>query len=98
MTFFSGSHISPEKYPISERQNAVFPTQFNSISERYPLTRFPNTKNKINTKKIMDINNNKKKGVQIPSSKLQKSTNYRISPSEWLFIRAGKFQIRSLGV
>lgn len=26
MTFFSGSNISPEKYPISERQNAVFPT------------------------------------------------------------------------
>jgi len=26
MTFFSGSNISPEKYPISERQNVVFPT------------------------------------------------------------------------
>ena len=40
MTFFSGSHISPEKYPISERQNAVFPTQSNFIPECSPLTRF----------------------------------------------------------
>jgi len=41
MTFFSGSNISHEKYPISERQNAVFPTQSNFIPVRSPLTRFP---------------------------------------------------------
>ncbi|MDD5765356.1 MAG: hypothetical protein PHW79_03745, partial [Candidatus Marinimicrobia bacterium] len=41
MTFFSGSNISPEKYPISERQNAVFPTQSDFIPECSPLTRFP---------------------------------------------------------
>jgi len=37
----SGFKISPEIYPISERQNAVFPTQSNFIPERSPLTRFP---------------------------------------------------------
>jgi len=37
----SGFKISPEKYPIAERQNAVFPTQSNFIPECSPLTRFP---------------------------------------------------------
>jgi len=41
MTFFSGLKISLEKYPISERPNAVFPTQSNFIPEYSPLTRFP---------------------------------------------------------
>jgi len=38
----SGFKISPEKYPISERQNAIFPMQSNFIPERSPHTRFPN--------------------------------------------------------
>jgi len=71
----SGFKISPEKYPISERQNAIFPTQSNFIPECSPLTRLS----------VSGLYHSNCAGLERSAEDRSEPREARIEPREMLF-------------